>query len=296
MPYGETANDTCAKRFRSNPECEEYDTTFIFKMYLNAFWGYPDGMASTQFYYGNYYANAEVLGKGIGRAFDLADALRFIDSKLADARATRENYEIPNPVLQSPIQAPFPPPPFQLKGMTPIATMAPFVLLVIGMVAALPILLICVGERQQSSKQKNVKLTKRRWMFLIFGFMFLCWFIAAVYIAATVRQAVSQLNSDTMHINTSGIKASFGSKFQALLAGAIICQVVSMTSYGAHCWFEKQIAERMVTKERGVREAEVEAIEEEEPPAYAVEMSDLARIRATEEQDSERRQRGGTEV
>jgi hypothetical protein len=293
--YSEDSNNTCPERLGPHPKCKEYDTTFTFKMYLNAFWGYQDSNLGTQqsYYYGS---SSQVLGKGIGQAFDLADVLRFIDSELAYLRALREDYEVPDPALRSPTQFALPPPLFQLKRMTPIATMAPFVLLVVGMVAALPILLTWLGERRESTKQKNVKLMKRRWMFLIFGVMFLCWLTAAAYIAAAARQAVSQLNLNVMSINTPGIKASFGGKFQALLAGAIICQVVSMTSYGAHCWIEKQITERRAERERRVREAEGEAIEEEEPPAYAVEMTDLARTRATEEQDSERHQRGGTEV
>jgi hypothetical protein len=292
--YSEDLNNTCPERLGPHPKCKEYDTTFTFKMYLNAFWGYQDSNLGTQrsYYYGS---SSQVLGKGIGQAFDLADVLRFIDSELSYLRDLREDYEVPDPALRSPTQFALPPPLFQLKRMTPIATMAPFVLLVVGMVAALPILLTWLGERRESTKQKNVKLMKRRWMFLIFSVMFLCWLTAAAYIAAAARQAVSQLNLNVMSINTPGIKASFGGKFQALLAGAIICQVVSMTSYGAHCWIEKQITERRAERERRVREAEGEAIEEE-PPAYAVEMTDLARTRATEEQDSERHQRGGTEV
>lgn len=285
--YSQDLNNTCPSRLGPHPECKEYDATFTFKMYLNAFWGYLDSNVGTR--QAIYYSNSQVLSKGIGRVFDLADALRFIDRKLAFYRVEREDDEVLDPAFRYPSRVPLPPPPFQLKGMTPIATMAPFVLLVIGMVAALPILLTWLGERRQSTKQKNVKLTKRRWMFLIFGAMFLCWLTAAAYIATTARQAVSQLNLDVMYINTPGFKASFGGKFQALLAGAIICQVVSMTSYGAHCWIEKQIMERRAERERRIREAEGEVIEEDEPPAYAVQISDLARIRAMEEQDLERR-------
>jgi len=237
-----------------------------------------------------YLANSLVLGKGIGQTFDMVDALHSIDNKLAYDRADRKYYERPNPAYRFLLKVPFAPPPFHLKGMTPVATMTPFVLLVIGMVATLPILSVWFRERNQSTKQKSVKLVRRRWMFLVFGIMFLCWFIAAAYIAIVTCRAVPQLNLDTTHINTHGIKASFGGKFQALLAGAIMCQVVSMTSYEAHCWIEKQIMERRV------REAEGDVIEDVEPPAYVVEMMDLARIRATEEHDSERRQRGENEV
>jgi hypothetical protein len=286
--YGEDSNNTCPESLGPHPNCKEYDTTFTFRMYLNAFWGNQDVDPGTKQSY--YLANSYVLGKGIGQAFDMADALDSIDNKLADDRADRKYYERLDSVHRFLFRNPFPPPPFHLNGMTPVATMAPFVLLVIGMVATLPILSIWFRERNQSTKQKNVKLVRRRWMFLVFGAMFLCWLIAATYIATATRRAVSQLNLDTTYINTHGIKASFGSKFQALLAGAIMCQVVSMTSYGAHCWIEKQIMERRV------REAEGDVIEDVEPPAYVVEMMDLARIRATEEHDSERQQRGGNDV
>lgn len=262
-------------------ECEPRWTV---KMFLNGVWAYEDVQGD--------YEPIHLLWKGVGRVFNLTNALMTMDETLAlEGRwHLNGNYSVPTEPVQ------------HVREMTPVTTSTPFILIVVSMSLALPVFVIWFWERCALNRHKRVKTVQRRWMLFVLLTMAACLVAAASYIDSTVSKAAAQLAGNTTYISSAHRKPRFGSKFQGLIAGAAIMQILTLVSFGLHCFMERRPKKRWTEykktlQERGRRmTAEQDVNDEalaEAPPEYTEELSDLEMIRMTERQELGRTQTCG---
>jgi hypothetical protein len=111
----------------------------MFICYLNAAWVCDDlekdrGRCST-------WTDASFFWKGVEHEFDTIEAMAYIDCKLVYERNKLKRLEQGNIDGWYPYIADFPPPPFQLREMTPANTVASLIFFV-ELVVALSIMII----------------------------------------------------------------------------------------------------------------------------------------------------------
>lgn len=70
--------------------------------------------------------------------------------------------------------------------------------------------------------------------------MITCSLSAAVYINLTASKAVAQLKRNTIYVSGGRKDTRVGSKFQGLIAGVVVTQVLALLCYSTHCWICKR--------------------------------------------------------
>ena len=249
-------------------------------MYLNAVWAVEDVEGD--------FVPVHLLWRGVGRTFNLTDALTVMDERL---RLRGEGfiggeYDVPTE------------PTLNVRGMTPVGTRTPFGLLLASLLVYILVLGLWCGRHVSARFPWGViarRVLQRKVLAMLMLVPFGCSLAAAAYINEGASKAAEQIKGDRIYISSPLSRPSFGTKFEGLVAGVVVMELVAFVCFGMHGWIDRRVEKKAREYERWVENGHVGDGEadarrgsvvvdagSEDPPTYTFELTDLDRIRMTE--------------